>query len=149
MGAIDAQQFYAALAIAIFAIWASGTFLAGADLHRRGLSNPVATVPSCLPTPVLLFVLRRAWLYRLICHLPVVALLAASRAPDVAAPRYAAALSFSCYACCETAVTRSHRDFPAVYVLWALALYGDSPTAAGLALGVGQRPAAVTISERC
>jgi hypothetical protein len=34
-------------------------------------------------------------------------------------------------------------------VLWALALYGDSPTAAGLALGVGQRPAAVTISERC
>ena len=82
MGAIDAQQFYAALAAIIFAIWASGTFLAGADLHRRGLSNPVATVPSCLPTPVLLFVLRRAWLYRLICHLPVVALLAASRAPD-------------------------------------------------------------------
>ena len=137
MGAIDAQQFYAALAAIIFAIWASGTFLAGADLHRRGLSNPVATVPSCLPTPVLLFVLRRAWLYRLFCHLPVVALLAASRAPDVAALRYAAALSFSCYACCETAVTLSHRDFPAVYALWALALYGDSPTAAGLALGVG------------
>ena len=73
----------------------------------------------------------------------------ASAIDECAALRYAAALSFSCYACCETSGTRSHRDFPAVYVLWALALYGDSPTAAGLALGVGQRPAAVTISERC
>ena len=137
VGTINAGTFYLALAVIIFCIWVSGTCIAGVDLHRRGLANPIAIVPSCLSTRALLFVLRRPLLYRVLCHVQVPVLLCAGARPESWGLRWAAAASFTAYACAETSVTRSHRDLPAMYALWALALYGDGPTAQGLVLGVG------------
>lgn len=130
------SSFYLALGVIMWVIWLAGTLAGGADLHSRGLKNPLCMVPSLVPRGLLVGVLRRGWLYRCLCHAPPAFLVAASLWPESTSWRWCAALSFTSYALVETSVTHSHRDYPAMYALWVLAVCGDDARAEGLVLGI-------------
>eukprot|EP00931_Biecheleriopsis_adriatica_P004682 TRINITY_DN106311_c0_g1_i1.p1 TRINITY_DN106311_c0_g1~~TRINITY_DN106311_c0_g1_i1.p1 ORF type:complete len:453 (-),score=49.27 TRINITY_DN106311_c0_g1_i1:156-1472(-) len=134
MFGLPARQFYyAAQAALVAALWIVVRSFGGGDFFRHGLACPVVTRPSWAPRSLMLHLHQRHTYLSLCYGTPL--LMAITAFYDHAALRLLTAFVASGYALAESSATTSHRDYPMVYISWALALL-PAEHAEGVALGV-------------
>eukprot|EP00930_Biecheleria_cincta_P042909 TRINITY_DN29522_c0_g1_i1.p1 TRINITY_DN29522_c0_g1~~TRINITY_DN29522_c0_g1_i1.p1 ORF type:complete len:448 (+),score=47.42 TRINITY_DN29522_c0_g1_i1:30-1346(+) len=132
--AVGPRRFFALQAGTWLFLWAIIRITSGVDFFRQAYSFPVVTRPSWLPLRAFLF-LRRPGIYLTACYCLPLALVVAAWQPSAVSVRLCAALLGSIYSLVESSATNSHRDYPMLYNLWALALLPPR-WAEGVALGV-------------
>jgi len=131
---VGPRIFYALQTTTWLFLWLVVRLVGGVDFFKQANTFPLATRPSWLPLKVFLF-LRRPEIYLTSCYVLPLALSLAAWQPSVRALRVLAAIPGSVYCLVESSSTNSHRDYPMLYNLWALALLPDR-WAEGVALGV-------------
>lgn len=118
--------FYTITGVTRIVVWLLFSASTGFSLnfHHRGFMVQVPCRPTWLPLKIFQ-ILHNKWIYMVLIHISPFLLILTGYNVENNGLRLLSAVWFSIYACAESSLTRSHRDYGIMYVLWALVFLPD------------------------